>query len=79
MIAFHEQPWAIGTGKTATADQAQEIHAFIRKVLADKFGAAASRDPDPLRRFVQALKRGGTLRQGGRGRRTDRRCRPTQG
>ena len=33
--------WAIGTGKTATADQAQEMHAFIRQVLAEKFGSAA--------------------------------------
>ena len=32
-------------GKTATADQAQEIHAYIRKVLADKFGAAAAECP----------------------------------
>ena len=33
--------WAIGTGKTATAEQAQEIHACIRKVLAEKFGELA--------------------------------------
>ena len=30
--------WAIGTGKTATDDQAQEIHAFIRKTIEDKYG-----------------------------------------
>lgn len=41
LVIAYEPVWAIGTGKTATADQAQEIHAFIRKVLADKFGAAA--------------------------------------
>ena len=34
----YEPVWAIGTGKTATAGQAQEIHAFIRKTLAEKFG-----------------------------------------
>ena len=34
----YEPVWAIGTGKTATADQAQEIHAFIRKTIADKYG-----------------------------------------
>ncbi len=42
LIIAYEPVWAIGTGKTATADQAQEVHAFIRKVLADKFGAAAA-------------------------------------
>ncbi len=39
IIVAYEPVWAIGTGKTATAEQAQEIHACIRKVLADKFGA----------------------------------------
>ena len=34
----YEPVWAIGTGKTATAEQAQEIHAFIRKTIADKYG-----------------------------------------
>lgn len=33
------------TGRTATAEQAQEIHAYIRKVLAAKFGAAAEECP----------------------------------
>lgn len=42
LIIAYEPVWAIGTGKTATADQAQEVHAFIRKVLADKFGATAA-------------------------------------
>ena len=37
MVAY-EPVWAIGTGKTASADQAQEIHAFIRKTIADKYG-----------------------------------------
>ena len=31
--------WAIGTGKTATPAMAQEVHAFIRKLLAQQFGA----------------------------------------
>lgn len=39
VIIAYEPIWAIGTGKTATAAQAQEMHAFIRGVLADKFGA----------------------------------------
>ena len=37
MLAY-EPVWAIGTGKTATAEQAQEMHAFIRKTLAGKYG-----------------------------------------
>lgn len=39
IVVAYEPVWAIGTGKTATAEQAEEIHAYIRKVLADKFGA----------------------------------------
>lgn len=45
LVIAYEPVWAIGTGKTATADQAQEIHAYIRKVLAAKFGAAAEECP----------------------------------
>ena len=44
-IVAYEPVWAIGTGKTATAEQAQEIHAFIRKTLAEKFGALAENIP----------------------------------
>lgn len=38
IILAYEPVWAIGTGKTATDDQAQEMHAFIRKVIEDKYG-----------------------------------------
>ena len=38
LVVAYEPVWAIGTGKTASADQAQEIHAFIRKTIADKYG-----------------------------------------
>lgn len=41
LLIAYEPVWAIGTGKTATAEQAQEIHAYIRKALAEKFGSAA--------------------------------------
>ncbi len=37
----YEPVWAIGTGKTATAAQAQEVHAAIRKILRELGGAAA--------------------------------------
>lgn len=38
IVIAYEPVWAIGTGKTATSKQAQEIHSFIRKVLEKKFG-----------------------------------------
>ena len=41
LVIAYEPVWAIGTGKTATAEQAEEIHAYIREVLAAKFGEAA--------------------------------------
>ena len=34
----YEPIWAIGTGKTATAEQAEEIHAFIRATIAEHYG-----------------------------------------
>ena len=44
IVIAYEPVWAIGTGKTATADQAEEIHAYIRGVLAEKFGAQVADD-----------------------------------
>ena len=41
IVVAYEPIWAIGTGETATKEQAQEIHAFIRKTLAEKFGPLA--------------------------------------
>ncbi len=38
IVIAYEPVWAIGTGKTATKEQAQEVHAFIRKLLAELFG-----------------------------------------
>ncbi|WP_278845953.1 triose-phosphate isomerase, partial [Porphyromonas gulae] len=38
LILAYEPVWAIGTGKTATSDQAQEMHAHIRKSIAAKYG-----------------------------------------
>ena len=38
IIIAYEPVWAIGTGKTATAEQAQDMHAHIRKVIEDKYG-----------------------------------------
>lgn len=39
IILAYEPVWAIGTGKTATPEQAQEIHAYIRSLVAAKYGA----------------------------------------
>ena len=38
LILAYEPVWAIGTGKTATADQAEDMHAHIRAVIAGKYG-----------------------------------------
>ncbi|MCM1152820.1 MAG: triose-phosphate isomerase [Muribaculum sp.] len=38
IVVAYEPVWAIGTGKTATAEQAQDMHANIRKVIEDKYG-----------------------------------------
>ena len=40
----YEPVWAIGTGLTATPEQAQEIHAFIRGLVAEKFGKQVADD-----------------------------------
>jgi triosephosphate isomerase (TIM) len=39
VVIAYEPIWAIGTGKTATSEQAQEMHAHLRNVLAGKYGA----------------------------------------
>ncbi|MBI3416416.1 MAG: triose-phosphate isomerase [Verrucomicrobia bacterium] len=42
-IVAYEPVWAIGTGKTATTEQAQEVHAFIRKMLTELFDEAIAK------------------------------------
>lgn len=44
VVIAYEPVWAIGTGKTATADQAQDMHAHIRSLVSAKFGAQAADD-----------------------------------
>jgi len=39
IVIAYEPIWAIGTGKTASSAQAQEMHAFIRTSLTDQYGA----------------------------------------
>ncbi|GHV35009.1 triosephosphate isomerase [Bacteroidia bacterium] len=43
IIIAYEPVWAIGTGKTATPEQAQEMHAFIRTVISEKYGTEAAK------------------------------------
>lgn len=44
VVIAYEPVWAIGTGKTATPDQAQEVHAAIRAKLAELFGAEVAEE-----------------------------------
>ena len=42
LVIAYEPVWAIGTGKTATSGQAQEVHAFIRGIVKNMVGAEAA-------------------------------------
>jgi len=42
VVIAYEPIWAIGTGKTASSEQAQEMHAYLRSVLAKQYGAATA-------------------------------------
>ncbi len=55
-VVAYEPVWAIGTGKTATSAQAQEVHAFIRNLLGDIF------DEDTARRV--RVQYGGSVKPG---------------
>ena len=44
IVIAYEPIWAIGTGKTATSDQAEEVHAVIRGLVADKYGKQVADD-----------------------------------
>lgn len=43
IIIAYEPVWAIGTGRTATPEQAQEMHAFVRRVFTEKYSPEAAR------------------------------------
>lgn len=56
LVLAYEPVWAIGTGKTATADQAQEVHTFLRASIAKQFDA-------PLAQSLRILY-GGSVKPG---------------
>ncbi|MBO61445.1 MAG: triose-phosphate isomerase [Verrucomicrobiales bacterium] len=70
-VIAYEPVWAIGTGKTATSEQAQEVHAFIRNLLAELFDADTAKavriqyggsvKPDNARELMSQADVDGTL------------------
>jgi triosephosphate isomerase len=44
IVLAYEPVWAIGTGETATPDQAQEIHAFVRQIIASEYGSTLANE-----------------------------------
>ncbi|MCF6280236.1 MAG: triose-phosphate isomerase [Flavobacteriaceae bacterium] len=48
VILAYEPVWAIGTGETASPEQAQEMHAFIRNLLKDKYGNEVAKNTSIL-------------------------------
>ncbi|MEM7658558.1 MAG: triose-phosphate isomerase [Bacteroidota bacterium] len=48
LIIAYEPVWAIGTGKTATPEQAQEVHAYIRSLIVAKYGESVANDTSIL-------------------------------
>lgn len=44
IVVAYEPIWAIGTGKTATSGQAEEMHAFIRSIIAQRYGDTVAAD-----------------------------------
>ena len=59
LVIAYEPVWAIGTGKTATPQMAQEVHASIRGILADLFGS------DPAEKI--RIQYGGSMKPGNAG------------
>ena len=63
LVLAYEPVWAIGTGKTATDEMAQEVHAYVRGLLVDLFGDAAGSYPYSLRGSMKPENAAGLLSQ----------------
>jgi protein translocase SecG subunit len=61
MVVAYEPVWAIGTGRTATPEQAQDVHRKCCVAVAGRHRPAASSDAHPLRRQRQGRQRPATL------------------
>ena len=48
IVIAYEPIWAIGTGITATSEQAQDMHQFIRNFLSEKYGSEVAEDTSIL-------------------------------
>ena len=44
IVLAYEPVWAIGTGETATPEQAQQIHAFVRQIIASEYGSTVANE-----------------------------------
>jgi triosephosphate isomerase (TIM) len=44
LVLAYEPVWAIGTGKTATSNQAQEVHEFLRNIIENNFGNSIAKN-----------------------------------
>jgi triosephosphate isomerase len=74
VVIAYEPVWAIGTGKTATAAQAEEVHQFIRNKLKDRFGPEWPKKPasftaEALSRIILIINGGKRYRRRSGGRR----------
>ena len=76
VVLAYEPIWAIGTGLTATPEQAQEAVAFVRALVEDIDKPAGPGGPDPLRRLTEARERRAAARPPRRRRRARRRRQP---
>ena len=56
MVLAYEPVWAIGTGKTATPAQAQEVHAALRKWLKDNVSGETRSDDYSMTRYLDMIR-----------------------
>jgi len=64
-VIAYEPVWAIGTGQTATPEQAQEVHAFLRRWLTENVSAVVAAQTRIIYGGVEGTM-GGSLMVGGR-------------